>query len=41
MERMFSYHAFKKLQKDAKKRFPKGVSQKEINSIIKKARAEK
>ena len=41
MERMFSYQAFKKLQKDAKKRFPKGVSQKEINAIIKNARREK
>ena len=41
MERMFSYQAFKKMQKEAKERFPKGVFQKEINGIIKKARAEK
>ena len=41
MERMLSYQAFKKLQKDARERFPKGLSQKEINGIIKNARAEK
>ena len=41
MERMISYQAFKKLQKDARARFPKGLSQKEINDVIKKARVRK